>query len=324
MSTLRPRKKSVRRVRLNKKKLPLTLRIFILIGKLIVLWPLWKSLFSRLRSLYIQRKDFRLGVRRRPRWLLSLFSGLFFIGILAGGYFYKGPETLYRAQLALQKRIQWWTEKVGFSVERITIEGAYRTKNEELLKALPLKINHPILYTGLKKVKEKVEDLPWVASAVVQRRLPSTLYIKVIERDPMAIWLKPSENILVDRYGHEIIAVSLNEYKNLLYISGVDAPKGLPKFLSWLEQHPSVLSQIKYASFIGQRRWNIKLKNGMLIKLPEERVCEALKELNDLFKKFDLLGNVISVDMRLKQQFIIKLSSGATLRLRSRGHSSNI
>ena len=60
-------------------------------------------------------------------------------------------------------------------------------------------------------------------------------------------------------------------------------------------------------SFINQRRWNLNLKKGIKILLPEEKIEEALKIIMKIQKKYNVLdGNFIEVDLRNIEQVVFQ------------------
>ncbi len=53
-------------------------------------------------------------------------------------------------------------------------------------------------------------------------------------------------------------------------------------FLDLLAQYPQVSSSVKAIVFVGERRWNLRLANGLDIRLPEDNVEKALATLSKL------------------------------------------
>src|SRR5205814_6889162 len=79
------------------------------------------------------------------------------------------------------------TARLGLVVTDVKVEGRETTDRETILSALGAGPGTPILAMSPRRAKEQLETLPWVRSAVVDRRLPETLYIRRVERQPLAV-----------------------------------------------------------------------------------------------------------------------------------------
>src|SRR6267142_851194 len=68
----------------------------------------------------------------------------------------------------------------------------------------------------------------------------------------------------------------------------------------------------KAAIFVGERRWNLRLKDGLDIRLPENDVGNALASLSKLDKDDKLFSrDIVAVDMRLPDRLTVQLSEDA-------------
>ena len=80
------------------------------------------------------------------------------------------------------------TARLGLVVTDVKVEGRETTDRETILAALGAGPGTPILAMSPGRAKEHLESLPWVRSAVVERRLPDTLYVRLVERKPLTAW----------------------------------------------------------------------------------------------------------------------------------------
>ena len=71
-------------------------------------------------------------------------------------------------------------------------------------------------YINIQEVKERLENHIWLKAAIVERQLPSTIYIAVIERTPIAIWQFKQKLYLVDAEGNRIAKHQGQEFDNLI------------------------------------------------------------------------------------------------------------
>lgn len=191
------------------------------------------------------------------------------------------------------------TADVGLKVKHIDVQGREYTQRTELLEALDVHQNAPILEVDLSSARDRIESISWVETATIERILPDTLKIRLIEHKPMALWQLDNQLMLVGYKGAVLTLENLYQYRDYPLIVGAEAPKAAPEILLYLEKLPDLETQIHALSFIGQRRWDLHLKNGMIVKLPEENIHEHLNILNDLASEEELLQKQIKIiDMR--------------------------
>ncbi len=69
----------------------------------------------------------------------------------------------------------------------------------------------------------------------------------------------------------------------------------------------------KAAILVGERRWNLRLKDGLDIRLPENDVGNALAACCAKLDKEDRLfsRDIVAIDMRLPDRLTVQLSEDA-------------
>jgi cell division protein FtsQ len=83
-------------------------------------------------------------------------------------------------------------------------------------------------------------------------------------------------------------------------------------FIALLARYPQVNSVTKAATFVGERRWNLRLNDGLDIRLPENDVGNALAILSTLDKDEHLFSrDIVAIDLRLPDRLIVQLSEDA-------------
>ena len=122
----------------------------------------------------------------------------------------------------------------------------------------------------------------------------------------IGIYNENERYFLVDQYGNVI--KETNENRNFLYISfgGKSSKKNMTKFFKKIPN--SLLSEIKRADFIGERRWNVILKNKILLKLPEKQEKKAFDVFLAIYEKLNdkEINEINSIDLRILGRAIIK------------------
>ena len=123
----------------------------------------------------------------------------------------------------------------------------------------------------------------------------------------MALWQRKGKLVLVDNYGVVITNRKLNRFRKLIIVVGNDAPRHAPTLFAMLAAEPALAKRVTAAVRVGARRWNIKLKRGIRIQLPESDPHRAWRRLAELNAKHRLLARDIkSIDMRLPDRLIVK------------------
>ena len=99
---------------------------------------------------------------------------------------------------------------------------------------------------------------------------------------------------------------------SLPLVVGKGAETRARDFLALLARYPQVRAATKAAIFVGERRWNLRLKDGLDIRLPENDVGNALATLSKLDKEDRLFSrDIVAIDMRLPDRLTVQLSEDA-------------
>ena len=250
------------------------------------------------------------------RWLINALL-VSIVVILPISWWLEYPHRLLSAG---QDYLIYWLGKRGFQIEEVFIEGRHHTKAEVLAQVINASRGQPIFAHDLDQLKGKLEKIDWVKEVHIQRRLPDQLYIKITERQPIAIWQHQKALYLVDRDGAIIHNVELAQFQQLPLVIGPDAPTHTPKILNLLEKFPKICERIKVLTRVRQRRWDLTFKDFILIKLSEEKPEESLARLSLLVEQGKInAGDVSMVDLRNPKQLVLRLSREAAVRIKLKG-----
>lgn len=253
----------------------------------------------------------RLGVRRLSLFLVVMGFGVFFLW----GYFHLQAFTLF-----LSSSMDVAMARLGFTLEDVVVEGRMRTNKKQILTTLDLKRGIPLLSINLFEAKEKLENLSWIKAARIERRFPDTLFIRISETEPVAIWQNQNKTYLVDYDGELVETKEANKYKELLLVTGHQAPHHVGKLVTLLEKFPNIKMRVTAATHLRSTRWDIRLDDKVDVKLPEKEAEHALEYLLDLEKHHHLMGReIMTIDMRLPGQLILRLTPEAMQKKTARG-----
>lgn len=234
------------------------------------------------------------------------------IGTLVAARSEAVADALHRADLAVINA----SASVGLRLVWITVDGRVNTRGEEILGAVGMARGEPLLAFDPVAARERLESLPWIKHATVERRLPATIFITLIERTPIAVWQAPGAPFtLVDADG-VVMDVDVSAFPTLPVIAGDGAPEAASDLFTMLSAEPALNSRVKAAVRVGKRRWNVWLDaigpGGIDIRLPEAGAAEALARLTALDRTEGLLRRDLAmIDLRLPDRLIVRVTETA-------------
>lgn len=266
------------------------------------------------------------GNRRRawPRWTRPavkaaiLLTPVLVLAAFAGSAWQRG--TAAETAAAARESLIAASAAAGFAVNDVLVEGRTETDRNAILRTLGVQRGDPILAIDLVEAREKLESLPWVSAAAVERRLPDTLFVRLSERQPMAIWQHDRRFTVIDREGRPLadaadLARRGNErIETLPQVVGANAPFQVPKLLAALDTVPALRDMVSAAIWLGDRRWDLKLSNGITVKLPEAGMTTALRQLAELNATGKVLDrDIVAIDLRQPDRAVLQTSATAVL-----------
>jgi cell division protein FtsQ len=201
---------------------------------------------------------------------------------------------------------------LGLVVTDIEVTGRQTTDASTIMEALGASRGTPILAVDPSRAKEQLQALPWVRSAAIERRLPGTLFVRLIERQPLAVWQHDGKLQLIGRDGDVIPVTDLGKFARLPTVVGDDAPKYARDFIDMLQTQPDLYARVTAAVRVGGRRWDVHVDHDIDVMLPEDHAAEAWSHLAELERGQALLNrDVQTVDMRLGDRLVIRATAAA-------------
>ncbi len=276
-----------------------------------------------------RRKTARAPLRRKPRalWQTALLRwggpGALALMLVGGGVWAWSSGWADRQLAALGDATLEASAEAGLALREVLVQGRGRTSQAELMTALDLHIGAPILGLDPETLRTRLEALPWVARARVERRLPDTLFITVEEREPLALWQRDGALALIDRNGEVIADPELAPFGGLPMVVGDRANGHAAELVDMLATAPELARRVTAAIWVGDRRWNLRLDNGVDIRLPEEDGAAAWTELASLERLHGLIDrDLVAIDLRQPDRLIVRLTPEAAARRRDPGNNT--
>lgn len=212
--------------------------------------------------------------------------------------------------------VQRITADAGLAVGDVLVTGRRETDPATLLEVVGVERGMPILAVDLEAVQHRVEALPWVKQARVERHLPDTLFITLTERRPLALWQRHRSLALVDEDGVVITEGPLGRFGSLPIVIGDGAPERARAAIAMLAREPDLLARVRALTWVGDRRWTVRLDDlhggGIDVQLPESGAETAWSQLAVMERDHGVLSReVTTVDLRIPNQLIVRVPPGA-------------
>ena len=200
----------------------------------------------------------------------------------------------------------------SFQIKNVIIEGSEKSNISEIENNVT-EFKGNLIGLNFNSIRETVESSEWVKRASIKKVLPSTLKINVTENDPYAIYFQEGKSFLIDLDGSIITEINLNNYEDdLLFVRGENSPELLEQLIRDISiAFPNLTQTLEEVEFIEKRRWNLKLNNKLLVKLPDENIQQSLKNLKQLFEEQEVMeSNIIEIDLRIQGRAALKVLDG--------------
>lgn len=281
-----------------------------------------------LRRRSFERKQ--KATRLFDTWFLSktkrklFLGGVVLLGSISAVYVfneYKYLESQLRGKLIeISENV---SEAAGLVVREVIVEGRLKTRKITLLKALKVSEGDNILAINMTEMRDRINKLPWVKYARIERHLPNKISLTLVERTPMARWQTNRMLKLIDDHGDVIPRVDLARFSNLPIIIGKNAPKIAGQILKTLSNEPHLFRRVKSLTLVSDRRWDVRLDNQINVHLPEKNPGRAWTHLATVEQGHNIFGDQVQgIDMRLENQLIIKIEKNKSSQGKVKGRNT--
>lgn len=263
------------------------------------------SLF--LRRVSVRAKQYRFLRGGEILLVIALLAATGFYGSIKGGHL----ETFYASLHDITDRA---AQTVGFEKANVVLEGAHRLKREDVMRIAGITEHSTLFLIDAEATRARLMHNPWIAAATVRKLYPDRLEIVIDEKKAYAVWQNRGMFSVVSRDGTVIDEITANEVRNspLPFVVGAGAEKKAADLYTLLARFPSIKSEVAAAVFVGERRWNLRLKSGVDVRLPEDNTDVALLRLVALDRSENVLSRDITViDLRIPDRVTVRLSDEA-------------
>jgi cell division protein FtsQ len=200
----------------------------------------------------------------------------------------------------------------GFRIISVALAGQHHVSREEVLAAAGVTGSTSLLFLDVEQTRERLKTNPWIADATVLKLYPGELQIGIKEREAFALWQKDGQVSVIADDGTVLEPYVSPRLIELPLVVGRGAETRAKEFLALLDRYPALRAFVRAAVLVGERRWNLRLNNGIDVRLPETDIAPALERLVALDKEKNLITrDIVAIDLRLPDRVTVRLSEAA-------------
>lgn len=256
------------------------------------------------------RRRARNGQFHIPRGIGSGLALLFLAISGIAGFFIGGHEAAFRRDYGTLPDVL--ARAFGFGIQQIAVDGATELARAEVIALSGLDPRASLPFLDPKDLQENLARVPLIAEASITKLYPDRLRIDIRERIPGAIWQLDGEVKIVAVDGTAIEPFNDARFLRLPHVVGKEANLRVKEYATLLEAVPELGAKVRAGTLVAGRRWDLKLLNGVDLKLPEEGAEEALRRFWTLEKEHRLSERaVLAIDLRLPDRIALRLTEEA-------------
>jgi cell division protein FtsQ len=200
----------------------------------------------------------------------------------------------------------------GFRIASIALTGQKQISREDALTAAGITGRTSLLFLDADSARKRLKTNPWIAEATVLKLYPDRLQIGITERQAFALWQKNGRLSVIAEDGTVLEPYVARRFTGLPLVVGAGAEIRAKDFFALIGRYPEIRGAVAATILVAQRRWNLRLKNGIDIRLPETDVEAALTTLVSLDREKKLLSrDIAAIDLRLPDRVTVRLSDEA-------------
>ena len=226
-------------------------------------------------------------------------------GAIKGGH---GPQIFENVQDLCDAA----ANKLGFRISEVALDGGHEVGRNEILVLAGITERSSLLFLDAARTRARLLSNPWIAEATVLKLYPDRLRIEIKERKPFAMWQRDGRVALIAADGSVLEARAPSRFAALPLVVGKGAEQAAQDFLAVVSRYPTIAQMTEASVLVAERRWNLHLKGGVEVLLPEDEAAQALQILVDLDSSKKLLSrDIVAVDLRLPDRVTVRQSEAA-------------
>ena len=215
----------------------------------------------------------------------------------------------YKDLIVEQLVLNWERFLFGFNNDttpNLIVLGNNYIDKKSLIYELKTKLDEGKNSNNLNLISDILNKKNLIKKFIITKTSNNLITIKIEEKNIIGLLNIENNNYLIDEFNNIIETKITPNLFHLPVFIGKNSNKNASVILNLIKESDINLNYLSF-SFVDQRRWNINLKNGVKILLPETKVLDTLKLLNKVVSKYNILnGNFIEIDLRIYGKYFLK------------------
>ena len=189
-----------------------------------------------------------------------------------------------------------------YLIKEFNINGLNTIETRKISHDLKIFENINIFLFDKKDISEKIYSNKIVEKLNVFKNYPSTLNIEIKKTKFLAMTKKGNSNYLIGANGNLIKVDSV--YSDLPFIFGNIETNDFLNFKEIIDNSNFKFNDIKNLYYFKSNRWDVKMKNGLTLKMPPNLTLEKLNLIFEMIQRNVFNDNKI-IDYRQNNMIVI-------------------
>ena len=243
-------------------------------------------------------------INKRKKSFFKIYIFFLLIFIFFFGYLYLNFNKFAYVTSDL---IQEYSNKYNYNLNKIEVIGLANLNKDEILIFFNKFKNSSIFLLPVKEISNEIKKNKWIKEVNIRNDYKNTLKVNIKEETPVGIYENNNQKIL---FSKNLVILEIlgknHDYKNLISFYGENSIINSKHLISKIDQ--DIKQMIQSLIFVENRRWNIRLKNKITLKLPEKNLKEAINNYKKIYSNLSNkdLKDIEIIDLRIPNQAIIK------------------
>ena len=189
-------------------------------------------------------------------------------------------------------------------IKVIEVLGLKKELNEKIKSKVSYLKNKNIYKISEKKIVSDLNKYSFIEKYKVSKIYPSKIIIHLTKTNYIAKTMLNNKKYIVGSNGKLIDDKYVGDKIELPNIFGKFPSKSFIKLVEKIEYTKFNYNEIRNFYFFPSQRWDIEMKNNLVIKLPKNNLEKALTRINKLINN-QSFNNIKIIDLRIPDQLII-------------------
>ena len=196
-------------------------------------------------------------------------------------------------------------KKFPLTIKKIKIEGLKNSNEDKILNSLEIFKGRNIIFFSTNDLNQVIIESEFIKEFKIQKIYPDTIKVTAIEFKPLAIFVQKNKKYIITDGGKKIENYDAEMTNLLPFVYGKNADINFYDFYSVLNNTGFKIDKIKQFNYFDINRWDILLKDGKILKLPNNNYQNSLEKFLSIYKK-EGFSTFKVFDFRISGELILK------------------